>query len=391
MCKKIINKLLNNEFKKILLLIYKTYFDKPIINFYKTNYKKNVLISYIKYPFIKGVNYSHTNNIEAISIGEVFNKLGYNVDIVNYDYEGKINYEKYNIIFGFGEPLENSFYINSNNIKIFYGTGMNICDNNYNTISRIKEVFNKFNIYMIESGRIIMKPLFLQTTLVDAIICMGNNTITNSYKKYYNGPIYNIPVTYYETLNYKDRLNNFNYTENKINFLWFGSSGLIHRGLDILIELFKKRTDLNLHICGPVDNEIKFKNLYNEEMYNTNNIFTHGFVNIKSDIFNEIVNKCTYVIFPSCAEGEPSAIINLMSIGIIPIATENSGINLELGIKIDSISYHDILKSIDYALSLSNSDIIKKSKLCAKNTLKRNNIKNYKYILKNNLIDIIKD
>ncbi|MDP2090204.1 MAG: glycosyltransferase [Candidatus Gracilibacteria bacterium] len=389
MYKKIINNHINNEFKKILLLIYKTYFDKPIINFYKTNYKKNVLISYIKYPFIKGVNYSHTNNIEAISIGEVFNKLGYNVDIVNYDYEGKINYEKYNIIFGFGEPLEKSFYFNINNLKrIYYGTGMHLFIQNYNTIKRIGGLYNKKGILIVESSRLVFKSWNIQTQLSNAIITLGNNTIIDSYKQFYDKSIYSIPVTYYNIENINYDISN-NIEEKKLNFIWFGSSGLIHKGLDLLLEIFKEKGDLNLHICGPIDNEKIFKDYFYSELYETKNIFNYGFVDIHSYKFKSIVNKCAFSIFPSCAEGEPSSIINLMSLGIIPIVTKESGINLDLAINIDSLNKYEIINSINKVNKLNNLEIINFSKKIKEETLKNNSIKKFKLKLKENLIKII--
>lgn len=34
------------------------------------------------------------------------------------------------------------------------------------------------------------------------------------------------------------------------NFLWFGSVGLIHKGLDIVIDAFKELPDLSLNVYG---------------------------------------------------------------------------------------------------------------------------------------------
>jgi len=81
-----------------------------IHNYYKTKFNKNLLISYITYPFNRGINYFHTNMQESIKISEVFRDLEFNIDVVDYDYTGSINYLKYDMIFGFGDPLVKCFY-----------------------------------------------------------------------------------------------------------------------------------------------------------------------------------------------------------------------------------------------------------------------------------------
>src|SRR5690606_13272968 len=51
----------------------------------------------------------------------------------------------------------------------------------------------------------------------------------------------------------------------KKNYLWFGNGGLIHKGLDITIDAFKNLPELNLHICGNVEQETEFYEYYRED------------------------------------------------------------------------------------------------------------------------------
>src|SRR5947209_8560440 len=95
-----------------------------ISNIFEKSNDKNVLISYITSPFKNGLKYSHTSSNECMIICKVFSELGYNVDIVDFDaLDFKIDYSKYGVIFGFGHPLENSYYhIDLKNTKtIYYG------------------------------------------------------------------------------------------------------------------------------------------------------------------------------------------------------------------------------------------------------------------------------
>lgn len=366
-------------------------FKRPIKNYFKTKFKENVLISYITSPFKNGIHLRYTNQAEALEIAKVFNELGYNVDIVDYDFEGSLDYNKYSIIFGFGEPLIKSFYNRNHKIlTVYYGTGMHVAHQNYATLKRIEDVYKKTGKWLLESGRIVDKAWSVQTSLVDNIITLGNDEVVNSYQKYFSKKIYNIPVSYYKLFDQEEILRNKNFGDAKNHFLWFGSSGLIHKGLDLLLEVFKEMPDLYLHICGSIDNEPKFKAIFYEELYNTKNIHTHGYQNIQSKSFKDIINKCAFVIFPSCSEGEPSSVINVMVYGLIPIVTNTAGIRIkDFGIEIKELTKASVKESIVKAVNLSEDEIEKRSMKCANDTINNHSIEKYSSELKKVLIEIL--
>jgi hypothetical protein len=388
--KKFIKKFIPSDLWDIFRFVYKK-FKKPIKNYFKTNFKENVLISYITYPFKNGVNLRHTNTAEALEIAKVFHELGYKVDIVNYEYEGNLNYDKYSVVFGFGEPLEKSFYYRKHKIlTIYYGTGMHVIHQNHATLKRIEEVYKKKGKWLLESGRIVDKAWSAQTSLVDSIITLGNDEVVNSYQKYFSRKIYNVPNSYYKIFDHEEILKNKNFRDAKNHFLWFGSSGLIHKGLDLLLEVFKEMSDFQLHIYGPIDNEPKFKNCYYEELYNTKNIHTYGFINIQSKSFKDIIGKCAFVIFPSCSEGGSSSVINVMVYGLIPIVTNITGIRIKgFGIEIKELTSESIKESMIKAVNLSEDEIEKRSFKCSKDTINNHSIEKYSHELKKVLIEIL--
>jgi hypothetical protein len=389
--KKFIKKFIPSDLWDIFKYVHKK-FKKPIKNYFKTNFKENVLISYITYPFKNGVNLGHTNTAEALEIAKVFHELGYKVDIVNYEYEGNLNYDKYSVVFGFGEPLEKSFYYRKHKIlSIYYGTGMHVIHQNHATLKRIEEVYKKKGKWLLESGRIVDKAWSAQTSLVDSIITLGNDEVVNSYKQYFSREIYNIPVSYYKIFDSEQILKNKSFIDAKNHFLWFGSSGLIHKGLDLLLEVFKEMSDFQLHICGSIDNEPKFKNCYYEELYNTKNIHTYGYKNIQSKSFKDIISKCAFIIFPSCSEGEPSSVINVMVYGLIPIVTNTAGIRIkDFGIEIKELTSESIKESMIKAVNLSEDEIEKRSLKCSKDTINNHSIEKYSHELKKVLIEILR-
>lgn len=353
--------------KKIAQLLKHDVLKHPVDNYFKKNYSKRVLISYITKPFNSGIELTHTNFIEVLEIAKIFNSMSYIVDVVDYNYEGYIEYDKYNVIFGFGEPLINSFHFDlSKEVKrIYYGTGMHISIQNHNTLKRIFDVKNKKGMWILESGRIVDKAWSEQTTLVDAMIVLGNDEVKKSYQKYFDKEIFSISPSFYNVCDYKEIISSKNFEEAKNNYLWFGSNGLIHKGLDLLLETFKSFPDLHLHICGPIDSELKFKNVYYDELYKTSNIHTYGFVKIDTELFKDLLNKCAFIIYPSCSEGGSPSIINVCGNGgLIPILTKEVTLNTnDFGIQIEDYKIYNIKAAINISQNYSIDEIINLSKI----------------------------
>lgn len=361
-------------------------------NFHNTNHAKNVLISYIVGPFKRGTSLTHTNKAESLQISQVFNELGYNVDVVNFDSNRVLDYSKYDVILGFGGPLINSFYKRKRKIlTIYYGTGMHILHQNHATLKRVKDVYEKKGVWLLNSGRIVEKAWSVQTTLVDAIITLGNEATAESYRKYYAGPIFRIPCSYYKITNCKDILQKKDFAQARRHFLWFGGAGLIHKGLDLLLEVFEKKPELHLHVCGLIDDEPEFKNCFYDELYKRKNIHTYGFVDLDSNVFTHIVNACAFVVFPSCSEGQATSVVNVMGNGgLVPVVTKESGISInDYGIGIKDCSFEGVAQSISEANQLTDEDIRARSIRCCEYTARHHSIEMFSKAIKDALKKVL--
>jgi glycosyltransferase involved in cell wall biosynthesis len=126
-----------------------------------------------------------------------------------------------------------------------------------------------------------------------------------------------ILVPYYE----KD------FTIIKKNYLWLGSTGMVHKGLDLVLEAFSQLPDYNLIVCGPVDKEKDFENAYFKELYRSSNIKTLGFVDLDSKDFLDTIQNTVGLIYPSCSEGQAGSVISCMHAGLIPIISYESGVD----------------------------------------------------------------
>lgn len=336
--------------------------DAILQNVFNTNFQKKVLISYLKKPFLEGIKYHHTNYLECYTAAEAFHELGFGVDVIDLMEENTlVPYADYSVVYGLGFALENAFHSEyAEHIKkIFYSTGYNPFYAYRVSLLQVENFYGRNKKLIPQSSRV--QSLFWanQYLLSDLVIALGNNAVANSYlETNKNINVHSISAFYFDV--YDIDLNKKNFANASKNFLWFGSSGLLHKGLDLIIDIFANRNDISLHICGADKNERKFLDFYNPIIEKCDNIFEHGFIPLQSSKFNELMNLCAYTIFPSASEGGSPALLNVMANGgLIPIATKTCGVDIkELGFEIEELSEKGILKQIEEVILLS-TDIIK--------------------------------
>lgn len=378
-----------NILKSNIRKIINTWRNRNINNVFKKNYNKKVLLSYITMPF-KKQSLAHTNYFEAKSIASIFDELGYIVDVVEYTKEKFINLDDYDVIIGFGDVFKSYFEnYNKSVITIYYGAGMHVCHQNTATLNRLKDVYVKKKVWLTASARYVEKTWSHQTTLVDGIIALGNKTCATTYANHYTGKIFAVPAPCYVTQDALNILNSRSLKANK-SFLWFGSVGLVHKGLDLLLDYFSKNSNLQLHICGAIDSEKDFVTAYKKELYGNSNIHVHGFIDIKSIKFRNILAECNFTIFPSCSEGGcPSVAIAVMNGALIPIVSKETSFSTGSEIVIETLDAKGISAAIDKALGLSQKELVD-LQLKNYNYVKLNNSQsNYYHKLKESIENII--
>lgn len=132
----------------------------------------------------------------------------------------------------------------------------------------------------------------------------------------------------------------------KNRFLWFGSTGLIHKGVDVLVDAFREVPWCNIDFYGlsplelPIFNKIKAENTVD-----------CGRINVQGEEFiQEVVNRHCFMIFPSCSEGMSTAVATCMAHGIIPVVTRECGFAEHEAILILDDWYVDSIKNKIIAL-----------------------------------------
>ena len=316
-----------------------------------------MLISYTIYPYLINKNY-HSNSGELKAIVKIFNELQFNVDIIHYSNQRKINYKNYDVIFGFGEAFENSF-VQKGLKRIYYATGAHVCYQNYIEIKRVQEVNNKYNSNILPK-RLVPWNWSMSTSMSNALIVVGNEWTKSTYEKYTSKQVYPINATALKNENCLTIAKDIENT--KKEFLWFGSNGLIHKGLDLCLEFFTMHHDLTLHICGQMEDDF-YETFYEYMQYK--NIFYHGFIDVASAKFIEITSKCSYSILPTCSEGQSTSLLTTMGAGLIPVSTVFSGIDInKYGILIKDLNNDSIEIAVNQCVNLDLQMIESSSNKC---------------------------
>lgn len=327
------------------------------VNYTQTFNQKKVLISYsidsFKYS-LEGVNY-HTYMFEIQEMCKYFINNNFCIDIVNANELlaiPLIEKKKYDIIIGFGDVFNKLVKLNSEAISILYMTEHHPDFSIKAEKERIlyyKERHHK-TIAINRSGKFYKSEHF--DLLYDHIIVLGESF---PYKAQYS-KINELYPTGIINNNYVFKSKKL--TEAKNHYLWLGSNGAIHKGLDILIDVFKNIDDSFLHICGLSKTDRKY-----QKIPHCKNIIDHGKIDIMSDSFLDIANQCAFIILPSCSEGFSTSITTGMLHGLIPIVTINTGFNRlnDLAFFLQDYHVEYISKEIEKYSNLSTEMLYLKS------------------------------
>lgn len=325
---------------------YKTRFFPEIVALSANNQNNgDVLLSYITQPFNLNEDdprfYSHTNQWECKQIANNWLNHGYNVDIIDWDNSTFLPKKDYSVFIDIHSNMERiAPLLGKTCKKILHITGAHWQFQNNAENKRLSALMERKGITLQPRRQV---PPSLGIEFADCATILGN-TFTQSTFAYAKKPLYPIPLsTTIQFPIYKNK----DMEKIRKNFLWFGSYGMVHKGLDLLLDTFCDLSDCNLTICGPVNEEADFEKTYYKELYLLPNIKTLGFTDVRSEQFQAIIENTCALIYPSCSEGQAGSVITCLHAGLIPIISYESGVDVEdFGIILKKNSVDEIINSI---------------------------------------------
>lgn len=359
---RVIKKLIYSPIFKFFRPIYIYFTSRPYTPIPQYKERKSILISYLTKPFryLDDKNYlnGHQNRREVLLLDSVLNNLDFNRRYVRFDCPTFFK-RKYDVVFGLEPNFIKAANKNPDSLKVYYATGAYWKHQN-RMIETRTDKFNKEHNSNVKYSR--LNQPHNAAEIADYIIQIGSQYTIKTYPEELRNKI--IPIrqtchnfTFENFLNRK--IEQFELTD----FVWMGSNGTILKGLDLLIDYFLIHPELRLHIIGPIDPDVM--DVYENIIKDKDNIKVYGFLDLDSNLIEEIALKCSYVIVPSASEGGcPGAVINMMKLGCIPVVSEYAAFDEieKFGFLIKDFSLSAIEDTIKELRKITRKDAIEKVK-----------------------------
>ncbi|MBA4369492.1 MAG: glycosyl transferase family 1 [Desulfobacterium sp.] len=290
-------------------------------------YKGNVLLAYILDPFLlkpgEAVSTKHTHDWESLQIGKTFQELGYAVDVIDFRNSQFIPQKKYSFFVSARSHFQQiGQRLNPDCIKIVHLETSHFLFNNTSAYKRNLDLQQRRGV-TLTSLKWIQPNWAIEHA--DIATIKGNQFTVDTYA-YAKKPFFQTRNPAVVSLPWPD---NKKFDECRNNYMWLGSDGLVHKGLDLVLEAFAGMPDHHLTVCGPVQQDKRFEKAYYEELYETPNIHTYGWLDVGSEAFIDLSGKCIGLVYPSCAEAQAGAVINCLQAGLIPVISYESGVDVD--------------------------------------------------------------
>jgi glycosyltransferase involved in cell wall biosynthesis len=311
-----------------------------------------VLLSYIVDPFLlppdAEPSHAHTQDWECREMARAWREAGYAVDAIHWTNTGFEPDGPYDVLIDPRLNLERLGPRLDGCLKVLHAETAHYTFHNPAQEARRAALRERRGVElpaerMLEANRSLEHA--------DAITLVGNHFTASTYASdgplgEIGKPIFRVPLS-----------NAFQYpfpeerdlTTARRRFVWFGSGGLVHKGLDLVLEAFAGLPDLHLTVCGPVDREPEFEREYWRELYRTPNIRPEGWVDAApGGRFQRIARESIATVYPSCSEGGGGSVITCMHAGLIPVVTSEASIDVspERGVPVRDATVEGVRRAV---------------------------------------------
>lgn len=295
----------------------------------ESSYRKRALLVYVVKPFLPEASRrafpSHQNERQCKHIAAILGEFGYIVDVVDVRNTRFRPSRDYDIVISNKANWGPTSAFRAGPMKIYLATTPNPRVHNANLKRRHDLLFARRQLRVMIRRR--YAEVMPYVTKADAIVGLGNDLIMSTWKEVFEGPIYGFNNYGYKETRFTIESKDF--ARARRNFLFFAGGSQILKGLDLLLEIFPRHPDLHLYVCSPFKNETDFCSCYHKTLYETPNVHPIGWIRVNSDKFYELVQRCAYVIHPSCSDASPGSVVQCMYSGLVPLVTRETGIDTE--------------------------------------------------------------
>ncbi|HVN77001.1 MAG TPA: glycosyltransferase [Thermoanaerobaculaceae bacterium] len=293
------------------------------------------LFSYLEQPLLWPDDapqfHLHSNWWESREIARILADEGFAVDAINWADEDFVPTQRYDVLFDISRNLARlAPSMQRDTLKILHCTGSDAEYQNAAEARRV-EALRRRRGGRYAAQRTVADPELQARSLDLANACslLGNETTLATYPERIRGKMRSVPVSASDLGPNRKRPEEFVPAERE--FLWFFGWGAVHKGLDLLLEVFAERPQWTLNIVGHALEEPEFVRLYERELTRLPNIRAHGFLRPGGPEFGAIVRRCFSFVAPTCSEGASAAVVTCMQSGLFPIVSRDAGVSLPAG------------------------------------------------------------
>jgi hypothetical protein len=308
------------------------------------------LLMYLSPPLTWGENDPrldwHENLRQSRQIAEVLVECGYQVDVTDMRDSRFVPDGEYQLFIGHGENAgEIAALMGKETRKICLATGQYGPYANRNVEKRYQELEQRKQIQI--EYRMPSKANPAHYKVFDEIACFGNHHTAASFSEL------QMPVhAFVNYFNPKIRPVGKDFLSAKCGFVYIAASRPVLKGLDLLIDTFSGMPDVHLFVLGKVDDEFRF--VYKEQLKRQSNIQLCGYVQTGGRQWTQICSQAAWYISPSASEGMQGAALNAMAAGLIPILSQDVGVDLyNAGIRLPDCSIQTVKHVVETAANRS--------------------------------------
>lgn len=256
------------------------------------------------------------NRWRAREIPRILEGLGYDVKVVHWKNTSFIPDRDYDLFIGHGGYNFEQIARHISGAKIYFSTGSYWRFHNQEERKRFESLERRRGV-RLPFDRHINEPEESALRIADGIIAMGNDFTRQTYADFPR------VITVNDSTAYDPHRPNRDYDAGRQHFLYYGGLGPVHKGLDLALDAFM---DLGQHlwVCTRVSKS--FAGVYRDAFARAN-IHLVGWIQLRGERFYEMMDRCNYVILPSCSEGQPGSVLECMGMGLIPITTPACGVD----------------------------------------------------------------
>jgi glycosyltransferase involved in cell wall biosynthesis len=309
--------------------------------------KKRALLVYLVQALNKSpeeLRKAPTNTVQSLEIARALNRLGYTVDAVDWQDKAFVPERHYDVCVGmhynYGRLLP--MLKAQRTINIYYATGAYWQFENEAEAARSDYLLKRRGIDIRLPERLTANDWAQES---DAIVALGDGfneaLYTPHNKQVFSIDHVAIPSTppNFESKDFQG--------EARRNFLCIVGTGLLHKGVDLVLEAFAGLGDCHLWLCGGLhpNLEEEFMRAYRKELFDTPNIHPVGVVDRQG--LNQLGEMCIASVHASCSESMATSVLDTMVRGLIPIVTRESGVSTEgLGMTFREATVEEIQRCV---------------------------------------------